>query len=186
MISTLQLMPRGMPRMVNRRRCSVQGPRISAGAPTADALLMLDEHLGRADALLLVATWVVGTAVVQRRGQLDSAHQESLLTRSVLASLRTLFSGLLIVAAGALIAVWAFTEIAAWIGIPEYASSFLALSLGTSLPELVIDGNALRKGETSLALGGLVGSSFADATLSLGSARCCFPSPSARQQLAVR
>lgn len=158
----------------NRRLIAVAGPLIAASV-LLGALLMMDEKLGRVDGVVLLGCWVVGTILVQRRAHLVSTRQEALFASSVLTSLRTLVGGLVIIAGGALAAVWGVTEIAAWMGVPEYASSFLALSLGTSLPELVIDGNALRKGEASLALGNLVGSSFADATVSLGIGPALFP-----------
>lgn len=89
--------------------------------------------------------------------------------------LRDLTVGLGAVAIGAVLVVLGFTELAAWFGVPEYASSFLVLSLGTSLPELFIDGRAIRKGDTQLALGDIVGSSFVDATVSLGIGPTLFP-----------
>ena len=49
------------------------------------------------------------------------------------------------------------------------------MALGTSLPELVVSVGAVRRGETSLAMGDLLGASFADATLSLGSGPLLFP-----------
>lgn len=41
-------------------------------------------------------------------------------------------------------------------------------SIGTSLPELVVEISAVRRGQWDLAVGDAIGSSFVDATLSLG------------------
>ena len=53
-------------------------------------------------------------------------------------------------------------------GIPEFLGSFIALSIGTSFPELVVDWTAIRRGASSMAIGDLFGSSFVDSTLSIG------------------
>jgi cation:H+ antiporter len=132
------------------------------------AVLLDDDHLSRSDGLILIACWILGTIAVQKSGHVVSTRQERLFDRGLWVSLRGLAIGLGGVAVGATIAVRGFTEIAATLDVPEYAISFLVLSLGTSLPELVLDAKALRQGETSLAMGDIVGSSFVDATLSLG------------------
>jgi cation:H+ antiporter len=139
------------------------------------SLLLLDGEMTRLDGLVLVSAWVVGMVLVQRLGHIVTVEQRVLFHSGTLAVLRRLAGGLLVVGGSALLAVWAFTEVAARLGVPEYATSFLALSLGTSLPELAVDGRALRAGESSLALGGLIGASLADATLSLGIGPLLFP-----------
>ena len=52
---------------------------------------------------------------------------------------------------------------------PQLVASAVILSLGTSLPELVVDLTALRRGAAALALGDLFGSSLLDSTLAIGS-----------------
>lgn len=47
--------------------------------------------------------------------------------------------------------------------------------MGTSLPELVVSLTALRQGETILAIGDGLGSSFADVTLSISIGPLLFP-----------
>lgn len=42
------------------------------------------------------------------------------------------------------------------------------LAIGTSLPELVVDWTAIRRGAAALAIGDLFGSSLVDSTLSVG------------------
>ena len=53
--------------------------------------------------------------------------------------------------------------------------SFFVASIGTSLPELVVDVTALRRSERDLAVGDVMGSSFVDATLSIGIGPLLFP-----------
>jgi len=75
---------------------------------------------------------------------------------------------LVVVAAGASVAVIGLVNIAEVVGVPEYAISFFGTSIGTSLPELVFDITAVRRRAWGLALGDVFGSAFANATLTLG------------------
>ncbi|MFX1488423.1 MAG: sodium:calcium antiporter [Promethearchaeota archaeon] len=52
--------------------------------------------------------------------------------------------------------------------IHEYIISFFIVALGTSLPELAVDINALRLGQHQIAIGDIVGSCIVDSTLSIG------------------
>ncbi|MHA2288798.1 MAG: sodium:calcium antiporter [Promethearchaeota archaeon] len=61
------------------------------------------------------------------------------------------------------------------INVHEYIISFFALAVGTSLPELVVDLNALRYGHHSIAIGDIVGSCIVDSTLSIGIGQIFFP-----------
>mgnify|MGYP001120135734 CR=1 FL=1 len=61
------------------------------------------------------------------------------------------------------------------LSIHEYIISFFILSIGTSLPELVVDINALRHGHHSIAIGDIVGSCIVDSTLSIGIGQVFFP-----------
>ena len=61
------------------------------------------------------------------------------------------------------------------IHIHEYIISFFILAIGTSLPELVVDIQALRHGHPSIAIGDIVGSCIVDSTLSIGIGQVFFP-----------
>jgi len=61
------------------------------------------------------------------------------------------------------------------IEIHEYIISFFILAIGTSLPELVVDIQALRSGHPSIAIGDIVGSCIVDSTLSIGIGQVFFP-----------
>ncbi len=54
------------------------------------------------------------------------------------------------------------------LNIHEYIISFFIVALGTSLPELAVDINALRLGHHQIAIGDIVGSCIVDSTLSIG------------------
>jgi cation:H+ antiporter len=79
------------------------------------------------------------------------------------------------VAVGSYFVVTSVIEISTVFNIPEYIISFFAVAIGTSLPELVVDVKAIRKGETALAYGDIMGSCIVDATLSIGIGAFIFP-----------
>lgn len=157
-----------------RRLVTVSGAAIIV-ALLLGAFLLSDEFLSRADGLLLISTWAIGTFIIQKRGHLVTARQEEIYTRSIWVEIRDLVVGLSGVGLGSVLAVWAFVQFSEEIGVPEYATSFLILALGTSLPELFIDGSAIRRGERSFAMGEIFGSSFIDSTVSLGIGPALFP-----------
>jgi len=54
------------------------------------------------------------------------------------------------------------------LNIHEYIISFFIVAVGTSLPELAVDINALKLGHHQIAIGDIVGSCIVDSTLSIG------------------
>ena len=61
------------------------------------------------------------------------------------------------------------------LAIHEYIISFFIVAVGTSLPELAVDINALRLGHHQIAIGDIVGSCIVDSTLSIGIGQVLFP-----------
>ena len=61
-----------------------------------------------------------------------------------------------------------FVRISDGLGVPELVAGTVVLALGTSLPELVVDWTAIRRGAAALAVGDLFGSSLVDASLAIG------------------
>ena len=83
--------------------------------------------------------------------------------------------GFIGVALGSYAVVTSVIEISTIFNIPEYIISFFGVAIGTSLPELVVDIKAIRKGETALAYGDIIGSCIVDSTLSIGIGAFIFP-----------
>lgn len=132
------------------------------------AVLTADGWFSRRDGLVLLAGWAGASAVVWRTGRpLDESPMEEAAGRPLLAALQVLGS-LALVGLGAAAVVRAVIELAPLVGIPEYVISFFATSIGTSLPEIVVDINAIRVGRRDLAVGDVLGSCLVDATLSIG------------------
>lgn len=57
----------------------------------------------------------------------------------------------------------------------EYIISFFIVAVGTSLPELAVDINALRLKHHEIAIGDIIGSCIVDSTLSIGIGQALFP-----------
>lgn len=159
------LPPRSVP--VERREV------VSAGAATlvglaAAAWLVSDGMLGRLDGALLVAVWLAGSAVVWKvapPAQLElPVGDEPARAVDALAAV----GGLVLVGGGAVAAVRGFVLVAGVLGISEFVVSFFLAAVGTSLPELVVNLVAMRRGEAELAVGGILGASMLDASVSLG------------------
>lgn len=152
--------------VVGRRRVARVGG-ATVGALVMGALLMTDGFLSRTDAVLLIVAWLLGSLLVwldlppeaQPSLQVEARHK---LTRIV-----TALVSLAVVALGATAAVWGLATIAEELEVPEYLVAFFLASIGTSLPELVVDLTAIRAGQRDLAVGDALGSSLVDSTLSI-------------------
>jgi cation:H+ antiporter len=79
-------------------------------------------------------------------------------------------AGILLVVVGARFLVNAATLIAGEWGFSGAGIGLTLVSFGTTLPELMIDFTAIRKGEVALAIGEILGSSVVNLTLILGAA----------------
>jgi len=136
----------------------------TAVAMAALMMVLSDGHFGRVDALVMFGIWAVGSAAIYRMAGPPSPAKliEDQPTRfPLIAEVIGSFAGLGLAAVASL---WAVVQIAERLEIPEFVVGFFLASLGTSLPELVFDVTAIRRGSVALALGDIVGSSFIDAT----------------------
>ena len=138
-------------------------------------LLLRDGRFARLDGALLLVLWICASALVWRAAprppELPFPREKPAWLRHTTLTL----VALALVGAGAAVAVAGLIRISSSLGVPEYLISFFAASLGTSLPELVVDLGALRSGRKELAVGNIFGSSLADATLSLGTGPLVMP-----------
>ncbi|NND13274.1 MAG: sodium:calcium antiporter [Acidimicrobiia bacterium] len=166
----LGLMPfLGGAMMVKRGGGTVKTAWLTVAALALGAALMSDGFIARTDALILISAWLLGSIYLWRRVpqvrqlefELDGLPRSYHVVGTLVA--------LLFVAGGAALAVAGIIGLAETLGIPGFLISFFGASIGTSLPELIVDVSALKSGEPELAVGDAVGSSFVDATLSIGS-----------------
>ncbi len=138
-------------------------------------LVVDDGQFSHVDGLVLIGLWLAGTALL---GQGELRERPKLsdpggrLRRRVVSTI----GWLALVGVLAVAIVESFLRIAETLGIPEFVGSFAALAIGTSLPELFVDWTAIRRGASSMAIGDIFGSSFVDATLSVGIGPAIFSS----------
>ena len=76
--------------------------------------------------------------------------------------------GIILVIASAHFVVSSAAEIATFLGISQAVIGLTLISFGTTLPELALDFTAIRKGQTALAVGDILGSTVVNLTLILG------------------
>ncbi len=141
---------------------------VTVGALLITAAVAADGWLSRVDALILIGAGVAGFAIVTE--QLPPMAEPVLPVESRRKSFHVAaaLGWLALVGLGASAAVWALVGVAEMLNVSEYLLAFFVGSIGTSLPELVVDVTALRAGARDLAIGDVMGSSFVDATLSIG------------------
>jgi cation:H+ antiporter len=138
-----------------------------------------DGDFSRIDGVVLVSSWIVTMYLAVRARALDAdapdGDPEPPDGKGRVRHAAAAFGYVLVVGAGAAAAVSAMIQIAERLNVPEYAVSFFGASIGTSLPELIVAVIALRRGMAGLAIGDVLGSSLADATLSIGIGPTLFP-----------
>jgi len=155
--------------MVKRHGGAVRTAVITVVALAIGIGLMADGYLGRLDAAILITCWLIGSIYLWKRVPHGRQMELELSDRPRTYHIAGTFFALVFVVAGAALAVNGIIGLAEEMGVPGFLISFFGASIGTSLPELVVDIAAIRRGEPDLAIGDAVGSSFVDATLSLGS-----------------
>lgn len=148
---------------------------LTAAALLVVAVLVLDDHIGRIDAILLIAVWIAGTRLVLRETRTDPQLSLEEPVGNRVRVLGRLLIAILAIGAGATLAVTGTIELAEVWGVPAFIVAFFGASIGTSLPEGIVAYTALRRGEGALAIGDILGSSFADATLSISIGPLLFP-----------
>ena len=83
--------------------------------------------------------------------------------------------GFVLVLVGAHYAIESATSLARLLGVSEWIVGILLVSLGTSLPELVVSVVAIKKGQVDMSIGNIIGSNIANFTMVLGSAALVAP-----------
>lgn len=141
---------------------------MATGALLVVALMVRDLSLSRWEGLALIIGWIVAVAIVHRRTGTYRATRRSSMANGAARHGAVALAWLAVVGVSATVVVESFVGLTDRIGLPELLTSALVLSLGTSLPELVVDWTAVRRGATALAIGDLFGSTLLDATLAPG------------------
>jgi cation:H+ antiporter len=92
-----------------------------------------------------------------------------------LMSISLLSIGFILTIGGAHFVVESASSIARMFGVSEWIIGLFLISLGTSLPELVVSLVAVKKGHADLSIGNIIGSNVANFSMVLGSAAMISP-----------
>lgn len=130
--------------------------------------LITDGDISRLDALILIAAFLIGTAITWGPPPSGTQMELSLRAADKLKKTAMVLGSLAVVGAATTLAVWGLTSLSEALDVPEYIVAFFLASIGTSLPELVVTTTAMRHQQTELAIGDAMGASFIDATLAMG------------------
>ena len=142
---------------------------LTMGGLGITTLFVLDGHLDRVEGFALIAAWGAATVAMTKllsNGAADDppeVRHDGKLAQALVA-----LGALGLVAGGATLAVHSLVRLAEMLGVPEFLLAFFGASVGTSLPEILVDVTALRRGAPGIALGDALGSSLVDSTLSIG------------------
>ncbi|MFC1804146.1 sodium:calcium antiporter, partial [Thermoproteota archaeon] len=124
--------------------------------------LSLDGNVTRFDGVLLILLWALSSIVLTRFGDEKIVAEEGVLLSDPEEKMSKLVGytvlGFAGVGVGSLLVIDSVVTISRVFGLSEYIVSFFILSLGTSMPELVVSISAIRKKHFELAVGDIIGS----------------------------
>jgi cation:H+ antiporter len=125
--------------------------------------------------LLLFAFAAYAWHSMTKRGATENNNGEKITKAEALKAFLIFGAGILLVIVSSGFVVDSSVKLAKLLGIAESFIGATIIAIGTSLPELSIDLQAIRKKHYSLALGDAIGSNMANLTLVLGTAAVINP-----------
>ncbi len=143
-------------------------------------LMIMDGVISRFDAMLLMLMmgayllFLVQDAKSLPEDELEDVAKEPF---SWPLTLLMLAIGFVLVIVGAHFTVESASDIAKSFGVSEWVIGIIMISLGTSLPELVVSISASVKGKVDMAIGNIIGSNMANTSVVLGAAALTKPMP---------
>ena len=144
-------------------------------------LMGMDKEFDRFDAVLLIALMGAYVLFLKNNGSevLELEEDEiKELEKSPFSWMRVcavLIVGFILVIVGADFTIESASNIARSLGVSEWVIGIIMVSLGTSLPELIVSIVASIKGKADMAIGNIIGSNMANITIVLGSAALVKP-----------
>lgn len=158
---------------------------------TALMLLALDGKLGRIDGIIMLCTFtwfLIDTVKVAMKSSKESGSLEQLKEvavdgevsaevkeKSMLGTILISIIGAVGIVIGGDMVVNSATNIATSLGMSSNLVGLTIVAMGTSLPEFVTSVMAIKKGETDIAIGNVIGSNIFNILLVLGLAASISP-----------
>jgi len=129
-------------------------------------------YFTRLDALFLIGSFIIYLIIIYNVTKSDHLERvdmikltETFRSKKYHATIAALaFIG---VAISSYIIIQSVIILSAALNVHEYIISFFIVAIGTSLPELAVDINALKKKQYNIAIGDIIGSCIVDATISI-------------------
>ena len=131
-------------------------------------ILLKDGVLDWKDGLILCLTYVIFLIYIINNEHITKHPFKRKHNKHWLHYTGLLLLGFFLVFIGSRFLVHATVSIAKNLNVPAYLIAFIAVGLGTSLPELFVAATAAYKKNYALSVGTLLGSNITDPTLSLG------------------
>ncbi len=146
-------------------------------------VLLLDHHLGRGDAAVLLTVftglvlWSIRQGLRHRDDTLGNeiAGEMTALTMPPGRGAAWLLGGLVVLILSSRLVVWGAVSIAHALGVSDLIIGLTVIAVGTSLPELASSLVAVRKKEHDIALGNVLGSNLFNTLAVLGIAGALHP-----------
>jgi len=141
-------------------------------------LMILDGVISRFDAillLLLMGAYLLFLLQDAKSIPLEELDEIDVSHFSWIGTVPVLVGAFILVIVGAHFTVESASEIAKSFGISEWIIGIIMISLGTSMPELVVSISAAAKGKVDMAIGNIIGSNLANTTVVLGTAALANP-----------
>lgn len=148
-------------------------------------LMILDGEISRFDGILLLllmgayilfllseATGLINDQLEELSNEIE---EEGKATFAWSKTLPLLLLGFILVVVGANFTIESASSIATSFGVSEWVIGIIMLSLGTSLPELIVGVTAALKNRVEMAIGNIIGSNMANTTIVLGVAALTRP-----------
>jgi cation:H+ antiporter len=142
-------------------------------------IMIQDGKIGRIDGLLFLLMMVsyliflFKSSKEDLEGEIDDELQKEKF--QWFKTIAFLVIGFTFTIGGAHFVVESGTNIARVLGISEWIIGLFLISLGTSLPELVVSIVAVKKGNAEMSIGNIIGSNVANFSMVLGSAALVHP-----------
>jgi cation:H+ antiporter len=144
-------------------------------------LMVLDGVISRFDALLLLvlmSTYIMfllreATTIIEE--QIENEIEDNRSNFKWIQTIPLILLSIILIIVGANFTIESASNIAKDFGISEWIIGIIMISLGTSLPELVVSITASLKGKVDMAIGNIIGSNMANTTIVLGVASLAHP-----------